>query len=148
MGRIPFVHMGGCGSEPRRDLRMCASPQASTLPVPIGKNNQYNGKSSGTLNTIGSPAKHWSRKRKVGVRSTMIGDLDDGYIDLESLESATRHPRSMVTEEFPIRYGNGSNKARATQESLRLPRDGLHSISTTSRNHGDSIPMFSRSIQR
>jgi hypothetical protein len=77
---------------------------------------------SSILNTIGSSSKQWSRKRNV-MRSTIIGDQDDGYIDLESLESGFCNAKSEASTGTSGQLGTYGGESKTNQELLDFPQE-------------------------
>lgn len=81
------------------------------------KGTKYQAKSN-TLNTIGSSSKARTRKLK-GIKSTIIKDHEDDYIDLESLESGSRNLKSaelMGTKEALMQVQFTSEKLSSGRE--------------------------------
>ncbi|KAM0815737.1 hypothetical protein AB5N19_01536 [Seiridium cardinale] len=104
------------------------------FPSMTSNGTGYNGQSS-TLNTIGSSANQWRRRRNV-MRSKIVGDHDDGYFDLESLKPDKRNLQSAYSSATTARHlGDAVEKFNESQESLGLPREHPSSPRTLSTAH-------------
>lgn len=92
-----------------------------------------------TANTFGSSSRRWSRKPNV-IRSAVIRNKVENYVDLESLESGSRNSKPDGAANFPVGFQEIMEKANVSEESLGLPmelpsipkaiftsRDGRHS---------------------
>lgn len=93
------------------------------FPAKSRNGTSYHAKSS-TINTFGTSDREWSRKRK-GIRSTIARDHEDGYIDLESLESGKDVSYSAPTTHTSVQVRIVVGKRESSDESIGYPRGQL-----------------------